>query len=898
MRAFEEGMEIISVILLGGVVIWCLRQRARTDEIEQRLAAVVRDTASFERVRDLERRVALLETSAARDKAPPQFTAAPARVIAPVPRRVREPKPEPAPVATEDHSAEPTLFHRLRSMVGDEGWEVLVGGSILNKVGAIVLVIGIALFLSWSFAHVSAAVRASMALVTSAAILGAGVRTERRTPYRVFSRGLIGAGWAGLYASAYAIYAIPASRIIHNPLLGSMGVFAVALGMVAHSLRYRSQAVTATAYFAAFAALAVSPSTPLATASLIPLAGSLLYLAARFRWNGMALFGLVSTWLTCAARAQTAAPLAETQSLFLVYWLLFDGFDLLRTHRRVDDGASSLIFTANLSGFLGLSYRLWSSAAPDRLWFAAALGASLFLCDTAVRLIIRPPSSFAPEEDFAERVRAGSYEASLFVSAVLAGLAITGRAYGIWEVAALAVEAELLYLAGARVHSVFLRGLGIVGFMASLALTATTQGKDQRTTALLFHAALFYWNRSVRRQDRMMSFVATFLVAAAIAIKAPTGYLGIAESGLAVIVLAAGLAGVPDELRFCYGPLAAAGALIAAGEHASEFMRFPIRAVWVDLAATAIAAWLATWLWSLRAESFMKHASAWLAATATLVTLWLVTPDPWWSMLGCAIAVALFETRFQWQALGVIAVIWCGQFEPGLQHARLPAVPMVMACLYWLWHRLGRAGLPAILFSYAAAAAGVFFIGREANDHQTSAFLAIFALGLLAAGIRLSAQDIRVEGYIVATLALLGSLVNNVDPPHLAWSTITAAGIYGCAALSRGAGERRAAAYLSSIASLLVMAILWGEVSGGLLTTCWALTGLALLVTGFVLHGRTLRLEGLGLLLVCILKAFLYDLRNLETIYRILSFVVLGLILLAVSWIYTRFRDHVHRLLR
>jgi uncharacterized membrane protein len=51
------------------------------------------------------------------------------------------------------------------------------------------------------------------------------------------------------------------------------------------------------------------------------------------------------------------------------------------------------------------------------------------------------------------------------------------------------------------------------------------------------------------------------------------------------------------------------------------------------------------------------------------------------------------------------------------------------------------------------------------------------------------------------------------------------------------------------------------------------------------------------LLLICILKLFLYDLRNLETLYRILSFMALGLILLGVSWIYTRFREKVKRLL-
>ena len=44
---------------------------------------------------------------------------------------------------------------------------------------------------------------------------------------------------------------------------------------------------------------------------------------------------------------------------------------------------------------------------------------------------------------------------------------------------------------------------------------------------------------------------------------------------------------------------------------------------------------------------------------------------------------------------------------------------------------------------------------------------------------------------------------------------------------------------------------------------------------------------------MCVLKLFLYDLRNLETPYRILSFIALGLILLGVSWVYTRFREQV-----
>jgi uncharacterized membrane protein len=69
------------------------------------------------------------------------------------------------------------------------------------------------------------------------------------------------------------------------------------------------------------------------------------------------------------------------------------------------------------------------------------------------------------------------------------------------------------------------------------------------------------------------------------------------------------------------------------------------------------------------------------------------------------------------------------------------------------------------------------------------------------------------------------------------------------------------------------------------------------LASGFPLRDRVLRLSGLALLLACILKLFVWDLRHLETLPRILSFLVLGLFLVAVSWIYTRFRERVQRYL-
>jgi uncharacterized membrane protein len=47
------------------------------------------------------------------------------------------------------------------------------------------------------------------------------------------------------------------------------------------------------------------------------------------------------------------------------------------------------------------------------------------------------------------------------------------------------------------------------------------------------------------------------------------------------------------------------------------------------------------------------------------------------------------------------------------------------------------------------------------------------------------------------------------------------------------------------------------------------------------------------LLGLTIFKVFLFDLSSLEKLYRIISFIVLGAILLAVSFLYQRYRQRM-----
>ncbi len=100
--------------------------------------------------------------------------------------------------------------------------------------------------------------------------------------------------------------------------------------------------------------------------------------------------------------------------------------------------------------------------------------------------------------------------------------------------------------------------------------------------------------------------------------------------------------------------------------------------------------------------------------------------------------------------------------------------------------------------------------------------------------------------------------------------------------------------YLGSVAIIDVI----GDTAGGearqigqsWLSAFWTATGLGAVVWGMVRHSPKARLGGLALLMVAIAKVWTYDLSELEELARALSFVALGLLLLAGAFAYQRFK--------
>jgi uncharacterized membrane protein len=84
-----------------------------------------------------------------------------------------------------------------------------------------------------------------------------------------------------------------------------------------------------------------------------------------------------------------------------------------------------------------------------------------------------------------------------------------------------------------------------------------------------------------------------------------------------------------------------------------------------------------------------------------------------------------------------------------------------------------------------------------------------------------------------------------------------------------------------------------GQTPQVLLSAFWALVGFSSLLFGLLRDDRRFRIAGLALLTAAIAKVFLFDLSTLESIYRVLSFIALGLLLLAAAFAYQRIRARI-----
>lgn len=135
-------------------------------------------------------------------------------------------------------------------------------------------------------------------------------------------------------------------------------------------------------------------------------------------------------------------------------------------------------------------------------------------------------------------------------------------------------------------------------------------------------------------------------------------------------------------------------------------------------------------------------------------------------------------------------------------------------------------------------------------------------------------------GVIIATLSLIGRLLWSSDDEN--GHQISVISIVGSIALLF--------VYTSLELNSALHYLLPGSRAGGV-SLLWSLYALAFIMIGIWKDVRAIRYAGLALFAIVSLKVFFVDLANVEKAYRIVAFILLGVILMCGSLVYMRCRQ-------
>ncbi|MFY9732982.1 MAG: DUF2339 domain-containing protein [Candidatus Acidiferrales bacterium] len=263
--------------------------------------------------------------------------------------------------------------------------EETLGANWLNKIGTAAFVIGVALLLNYSMHYLGPVGKIVLGYALSAALLGIGIFGETKQRYRIATRAVLGGGWALAYFTTYALHNVQSVRLVESAGLGFALLFAVAVAMVAHSLRYDSELATGFAYLLAFVTVAISeiPMGGLVASAL--LAASLVVILRGRRWFVVEPLAIIATyavhwmWLDQVYEKMGAyRPFPEfpmSLALLTAYWAIYLTSYFLREDKtQRESNLLTASFLLNAAGYLALLHH--QSFHPEwRFWFLLAAGA-------------------------------------------------------------------------------------------------------------------------------------------------------------------------------------------------------------------------------------------------------------------------------------------------------------------------------------------------------------------------------------------------------------------------------------------------------------------------------------------------------------------------------------------
>lgn len=263
----------------------------------------------------------------------PQVTeepaASPAIISEPAPISPKAPEAQTSPIPKPLPPPPPPKHSRTRAE-----WEALVGGKLLNRIGAFALILGVGFFLKYAFDNnwLSETMRVLIGAAIGAGLLALGNRSHRKG-LQIFSQGLIGAGLAIFYLSVYASFNFYHLVPQTVALVMMAGVTALAFWQ---AFIYDSLAISVLGWAGGFLTpVMLSTGTAneagLFTYVALLSAGLLAVTLKKEAWvilEPLTLAGMYLIYFAWFAEHYTAGDFGLTVFFLTIFWGLFFGLDV------------------------------------------------------------------------------------------------------------------------------------------------------------------------------------------------------------------------------------------------------------------------------------------------------------------------------------------------------------------------------------------------------------------------------------------------------------------------------------------------------------------------------------------------------------------------------------------
>lgn len=341
-----------------------------------------------------------------------------------------------------------------------------------------------------------------------------------------------------------------------------------------------------------------------------------------------------------------------------------------------------------------------------------------------------------------------------------------------------------------------------------------------------------------------------------------------------------------------------------------------------------------------------QAAYTWVAGALVATLCWYQLSAIWLAVAWGGFAVVLFEVglrarksylrqqAFALLAAGFVRVLvanlnWVSGDLPHPAGTLSPAVYTVVpliAVFAWVYERAQRSEeatafdkLAGTLAAWGGLIAAGSLLYTEVRAEWVMVAWTLMAIAVLALAAALKREMFVAQAFVVLAGVLVRGLgVLFLETPaagfvHSRWFTVGMSCALLLAALPVAFAVRRHAEGLSSdvlapllrrpeqpfffVPLLLLTLLLYVQLSGGAITMGWVGLGLATFLFALAVKERSYRLSGLGLLLLGVAKVLAWDVWHAPPAERYLTLILMGAALLLVSFLYSRYKETLLKLL-